>query len=251
MFIFGLAFALAIPAYPQGPDTTFKKLAAQLVEKRLNGEDIKESSQEEVLRILDDIVLANLNSSAPDLNTLNARLAKLVAQEPALGEGYTVVALGTGGPAPAAPPAYALAANCGLSGPSAVRVYAGAVGALKRVARVDAFQQKDFFDEYLEVVPLPGAAAVFVTVTGRTDELQTGSFAAWHLDGENLKLLWSTEILEQSSYDAGPNGFQLTFCAQPDEDRPSVCRQMVRERYVWSGGEWKRAERQPLPAAKP
>jgi hypothetical protein len=239
--------ACAAAARSQDSAAAFKRLAAQLVENRLNGEDSKESVQEEALGILDRIALAALNSPAPDLAALNERLARLVTQAPAVGESYAVVPLGTG------PRAYALVANFGLSGPSAVRLYAGPAGGLRRIARIDRFRQEDFFDEYMELVPLAGADAVFVTVTGRTDELETGAFAAWHLDGERLKLLWSTEILQQSSYEAGPAeaGFRVTFCAETDEDRPRVCRQMVRERYVWSSGEWKRAERQALPAAKP
>jgi hypothetical protein len=237
-----LAICAAVAALDaQQPDVAFKRLAAQVVDQRLDGKEGNESQQEEALGILDRLVLAALNAPAVDLNALNARLAKLVEQAPPVGEGYCVVPLGTG------PRAYALAVNFGLSGPSAVRLYAGsAAGGYRRVARIDAFTQTDFFDEYLELLPLPGADAVFVTVTGRTDELETGSFAAWHFDGKRLKLLWSTDILQQSSYEAGPAGFRLTFCAETDEDRPRVCRQMVRERYVWAEGAWKRVEREPV-----
>lgn len=235
----------------QDDRATFQRLAARLVNDRLDGNDSAESVQEEALGILDRLALEELNFPAPNLAAVNERLGKLVVAGPPVGESYRVVALGAGPAVAETSRVYALVANFGLSGPSAVRLYAGATGQLRRVARVDRFRQKDFFDEFMELVPFAGGGLIFVTVTGRTDELQTGAFAAWRLEGDTLKLLWSTEVLQQSSYETAADGFRVTFCAETDEDRPRVCRQMVRERYVWSDGEWKRAERQVLPATKP
>jgi hypothetical protein len=243
-----------MPVAPQNrQDTaaTFQRLAARLVNDRLDGNDSPESVQEEALTILDRLALEELNSPTPNLAALNERLGKLVVTGPPVGESYRVVGLGDAPSAPDSNRAYALVANFGLSGPSSVRLYAGAPGQVRRVARIDRFRQKDFFDEFLELVPLAGGGVMFATVTGRTDELQTGAFAAWRLDGDTLKLLWFTEVLQQSSYEAAADGFRVTFCAETEEERPRVCRQMVRERYIWTDGAWKRAERQVLPTTKP
>ena len=146
------------------------------------------------------------------------------------------------------PPAYALVADFGLSGPSAVRVYAGATGSLALAARIDRYAQKDFFDDYTELVTLPGPAAVFVTVTGRTDDLQTGFFTAWYFDGSALSAVWSSDILERSSYEVSADGFRLTYCADNSDTAPGgPCHTMRRDRYLWQSNRWQRAETTALP----
>ncbi len=229
----------------QEPESTFRRLAEQLAQERLDGVEESEARQEQALGILDRIVLEALNvTGAPKLDSLNQRLAGLITQQPLVGEGYRVVRL-NGSPA-----VYALVVNFGLAGPSAVRIYRSAAGRYALAARIDRFAQKDFFDEYLEVVPVAAPVVLFVTVTGRTDDLQTGAFTAWRLDGERLQALWSSEILQQSSYESDADGFRLTYCAQTDEDSPRVCRRMTRDRYVWDGAAWKRVEQAALPVPK-
>jgi hypothetical protein len=229
----------------QKPEAAFRRLAAQLAEERLGGVEGSEARQEQALGIVDRMVLETLNGgSAPDLDVLNQRLAALVTQQPPVGEGYRVVRLG-GNPA-----AYALVVNFGLAGPSAVRLYRSAAGRYALAARIDRFTQKDFFDEYLELVPVTAPEVLFVTVTGRTDDLQTGAFAAWLFDGERLRAVWSSDLLQQSSYESRPDGFRLTYCAETDESNPRVCRRMTRDRYVWGGAAWKRVEQTPLVVPK-
>lgn len=247
----------------------FRRLATQLAEQRLSGTPENQSLQEQALAILDRIVGSTMASAAFNLDSLNARLARLVAQEPPVGENYQVVDLEGGR-------AYALVANFSQSGPAAVRLYSPKevvrrseqpVSAIKPglVARIDSSTYPDFFDEGVELVQVtppkqnpalvpPGSApdeAVFVTISGRADELQTGAFIAWRFSGGRLEKLWSSDILQQSSYEAAAGEFRLTYCADPDEDRPRVCRRMVRERYAWREGAWKRLEQADVPLAKP
>ena len=233
-------------AEAQKPEAEFSRLAAQLSGQRLDGVDISEKQQEQALGILDQVVLEALNAGGePALEGMNQRLAGLVSQQPPVGESYRALKLG-GKPAP-----YALVANFGLGGPSAVRLYAGVAGRYALAARIDRFTQKDFFDEYLEIVPVTAPVTLFVTVTGRTDDLQTGAFAVWRFEGGRLQAVWSSEILQQSSYEAREDGFRLTYCAETDENNPRLCKRMVRDRYVWDGGAWKRAEQAAAPAPKP
>ena len=187
----------ALAATPPGsqfaeksPEAAFGVLAGQITGDRASGGTESEALEEQALEILDRAALEQLNGApalgssatqaAPDLNQVNMRLASFVTHQPPVGEAYRVARLG------GSPPAYALVADFGLSGPSAVRVYAGAPGSLALAARIDRYAQKDFFDDYTELVTLPGPAAVFVTVTGRTDDLQTGFFTAWYFDGSAL-----------------------------------------------------------------
>ena len=229
----------------QEPEATFRRLAEQLARERLDGVEGSETRQEQTLGILDRMALETLNAgSEPNLDATNQRLAALVTQQPPVGEDYRVVRLG------GSPAAYALVANFGLGGPSAVRIYCSAAGRYALAARIDRFAQKDFFDEYLELVPVAAPVVLFVTVTGRTDELETGAFMAWHFDGERLEVVWSSDILQQSSYESRPDGFRLTYCAQTDEDNPRICRRMTRDRYAWQGAAWKRVEQTPLPVPK-
>jgi len=225
----------------QDPNREFRRLAEQLADQRLAEAEGTPAVQEKALAILDAMVLEALNSSTqPNLEGLNQHLAALVTQQPPVGEGYRVLRLG------GSPAVYALVANFGLGGPSAVRLYA-ARGRYALAGRIDRFAQKDFFDEYLELVPLSAPAVLFVTVAGRTDDLQTGVFTAWQLDGQHLKAVWSSDLLQQSSYETGPDGFRLTYCVRTDEDNPRTCREMSRDRYVWDGGAWKRVEQTAVP----
>lgn len=106
------------------------------------------------------------------------------------------------------------------SGPSAVRIYTGVPGKLSLAARIDRYAQKDFLDDYIELVPIPGPAAIFVTVAGRTDDLKTGVFTAWHFDGHEVQSVWSSDILLDSDYQATANGFDLSYCADDNLDDP-------------------------------
>ena len=93
--------------------------------------------------------------------------------------------------------------------------------------------------------------AVFVTVSGRTDSLRTGAFMAWRFHQGRLDILWSSEILQQSSYEAGPNQFQVVYCAEPDDDRPRICRRMIRVRFAWQESRWQSVEQADVPVSKP
>lgn len=236
-------------AQAQKPESEFTRLAGRLAGQRLAEAEEGEKLQEQALAILDGLVFEALNAgSHPDLDAVNQRLAGLVRQPPAVGESYRLVSLG------GSPDVYALVANFSLGGPSAVRLYRSVASRYGLAARVDRFAQKDFFDEYLEVVPVPGPkpglAVLFVTVTGRTDELQTGAFTAWRFGGDTVKALWSSDILQQSSYELRPEGFRLTYCAETDENSPSLCRRMTRDLYTWDGAVWKRVEQASVPVPK-
>jgi hypothetical protein len=228
-------------------EAQFRRLAARLADQRRTSAEEPAAPQEQALLLLDGIVLEALNTpDSPNLEMLNQKLAALVSHQPAIGEGYQAFLLGAAGPSSA----YALLADFGLSGPSAVRIYAGGAGRYRLTARIDRFAWPGFLDDYLELVPLPNSPAVFVTVAGRTDELQTGSFAAWRFDGNEIQQLWSSDLLEQSSYETSASGFTLTYCAESEEDRPETCRRRARERYAWEGGTWKRVEQAELPITR-
>lgn len=222
---------------------TFAKLAAQLTSARDNGDTESETTQEQALQILDRAALAQLNSAGPNLDALNMQLAAFVIHQPPVGEGYILVRLG------GTPAGYALLANFGLGGPSAIRLYSGAPGHISLAARIDRYAQKDLFDDYMEIVPIAGSEPVFVTVAGRTDEMQTGVFSAWRFDGSRVQALWTSDILENSSYQSAPNGFLLTYCADADSSDTGACAIMRRDRFVWQDGMWKRAETSTFAAA--
>ena len=92
--------------------------------------------------------------------------------------------------------------NFGLGGPAAVRIYAATAGRFALAAKIDHFSQKDFFDSDIELVPVSEGEPVFVTVSGRTDDLSTGIFSAWRFDGHDLVSLWTSDLLQQSNYEA-------------------------------------------------
>lgn len=230
---------------PEGA-AEFKAAAAMLSNARLNGDPETEARQEKALAYLDTIAVSILNGSpAPDLDAANQRLAALVSRTPSVGENYRLMKVG------GAPPVFALAVNFGLGGPAAVRIYAPAAGHYGLAARIDHFTQKDFYDSDVELVPVSLSDQVFVTIGGRTDDLSTGMFSAWRFDGHRAVPLWNSDLLQQSDYAADAGGFHITYCGQPDENRPSVCLKMVRDLYRFQIGEWKRAETVELPPAKP
>jgi len=223
----------------------FKKLAAQLSTARLDGAAESAASEEMALGILDKLAIALLNGPAsPDVDAANRRMADLVSHVPPIGENYRFVRLG------GSPASYALVVNFGLSGPAAVRIYSNSSGHYALAARIDHFVEKDFFDSDVELIPVSAADPVFVIVAGRTDDLATGMFTAWRFDGRRAVPLWSSDLLQQSSYEADGGGFHLTYCSEPDEDHPAVCRKMTRDVYGLQAGEWKRLETQDLGPAK-
>jgi hypothetical protein len=233
--------AFARPAPQQEAD--FKSLVAEIAAERQSGQEENATLFEHALSLLDRTVLAGLNAPGePNLEEINKQLGQMVERQPAVGEEYKLHRLG--GKAPA----FALVANFGVSGPSAVRLYSPfAAPRYKLVARVDRFTQKDFFDDYMALIPVEAFEPMFVTVTGRTDDLKSGAFTAWRLSGDKVAAVWSTDILPQSSYEATPGGIRLTYCADFAEDRPRDCRRMSRERFAWDGSKWQRVEQQNVP----
>jgi len=254
-FGFGVAASLVLILLPllclrgqtaADPIAEFKTAVAALSTARLNGGAEIEAQQEKALVYLDIVATSVLNvSAAPDLGGANQRLAALVSHTPPVGENYRLLKLG------GSPAAYALVVNFGLGGPAAVRIYSGTPGHYSLAARIDHFAQKDFFDSDIELVPVSLTDLVFVTVGGRTDDLSTGMFSAWRFDGHRAVPLWSSDLLQQSNYEADGTGFHLTYCGQPDDDHPAQCLKMTRELYRYMNGEWKRIESADLPLAKP
>jgi hypothetical protein len=227
------------------PTTEFKRLAAELSTARLDGAAESEGPQEKALSILDELASSALNGSAsPDLGAANQRMAGLISRTPPVGENYRLVRLG------GSPATYALVVNFGLGGPAAVRIYSGSGGRYALAARIDHFVDKNFFDSDIELVLMSAAEPVFVLVAGRTDDLATGMFNAWRFDGHRAALLWSSDLLQQSSYEADGEGFHLTYCSEPDEDHPAQCHKMTRDTYRLLGIEWKRVETRDLAPSK-
>jgi hypothetical protein len=218
----------------------------QLSEARFDGAAENEALQEKALSYLDALVSVAVGSSgAPDLDGINQRLANLVSHDPPVGENYHVLRLG------GSPVTYALVANFGLGGPAAVRVYAGTGGRFALAAKIDHFVQPDFFDSDIELIPVSSSEPAFVIVAGRTDDLATGIFSTWRFDGRRAVMLWSSDLLQQSSYQADANGFHLTYCSQPDDDHPGRCPKMARDLYRLEAREWKRIESTSLGPAEP
>ncbi len=250
------ACMLAAVVFAQNPDAEFRKLALELAARRQAGEEEKEALQARAMELLDVAAIAAFNESPPQGSTsrlptlpqVQEKLNSLMAAEPRLGEAYQAVQVGAESE-PAGAPYYALAVNFGLSGPSAVRVYGptelGGTASrpvwrgFRLVGRIDRFTHEDFFDEYLEVVSVNPAAAVFVTVTGRTDDRKTGLFMAWRVEGRQIRNLWTSDLLEHSSYESKDGVFQIEYCAEAEENKPSLCKKMQRDRYVWSCGWFK------------
>jgi len=241
-----IPLAISLRAQLKGDSATeFKRLAAQLSAARLNGAAESEVSQEMALGFLDEWAASALAGSAsPDLDAANRRMADLVSHVPPVGENYRLVRLG------GSPAAYAIVVNFGLGGPAAVRVYSHASGGYVLAAKIDHFVEKDFFDSDIELVSVSATEPVFVIVSGRTDDLATGMFSAWRFDGRRAVPLWSSDLLQQSSYEADGDGFHLTYCSEPDEDHPAQCHKMTRDLYRLQANEWKRVETKDLGLAK-
>jgi len=243
-----IVFGLPLPGQKNGGDASleFKRLAMQLSDARFDGAAENEALQEKAMSYLDALASVALsNSGAPDLDGINQRISGLVSHDPPVGENYHLLRLG-GNPA-----TYALVANFGLGGPAAVRVYTGADGRFALAAKIDHLVQPDFFDSDIELIPVSSSEPAFVIVAGRTDDLATGVFSAWRFDGRRLVMLWSSDLLQQSSYEADANGFHLTYCSQPDDDHPARCPKMARDLYRLETGEWKRIESTSLGPAEP
>ena len=238
------------PAAPEDPrPAEFKKLAARVVELRRAGVDESEELQEKALKLLDELVAEQLNGTGPrDLAVMNQRLAAALARPGAIGERYELVPLGAKANREVF---YALVVNFSLSGPSAIRYFPPSPQGYRFAARIDRWEFPDYFDEYVELVPIAASDILFVTVNGRTDELHTGTFAAWHFADGRFTAVWTTDILERSSYEVRPDGFHLSYCSQNDEQNPRLCRRMTKERYQWDGFSWRRSERQESDAPKP
>ena len=225
------------------PAAEFKQLAQELSGARLAGAGETEPQLQKALGYLDSVALAALNGSAePNLDAANRALDALESRTPPVGENYRLVKLGGN------PPSYALAVNFGQGGPAAVRVYAGPPAHLALAARIDHFTNKDFFDSDMELLPVSNSDPVFLTISGRTDDLSTGLFAAWRLDGQRLVALWNSDLVQQSSYESDRNGFHIAYCSKVDDDRPSQCLKMSRDAYRYQAGEWKRTETAEIPA---
>ncbi len=228
------------------PTAQFKRISEELSSARLSGEAENEVEMEKALTYLDSVAVSVLNIPAePNLDGANRGLAGLASHTPPVGENYRLVQLG------GTPAAYAMVVNFGLGGPAAVRIYAGSAGNYALAARIDRFVQKGFLDSDLELVPVSNSDPVFVTVSGRTDDLSTGMFSAWQFDGHRALNLWNSDLLQQSSYEADENGFRLAYCSQVDEDRPSQCLKMSRDLYRFQAGEWKRIGTADLPPLNP
>ncbi|MGB6430668.1 MAG: hypothetical protein WBF06_08785 [Candidatus Acidiferrales bacterium] len=202
--------------------------------------------EETALEALDVIALKALNvRGTPDVEALNKTLGSLVSADTATGEDYEVTELA------GVSPTYALVANFGLAGPSAVRLYAGSLGHFALVGKIDCYDPPKFYDEYLAVVPIVAPEAVFMTVAGRTDDLQTGLFTVWYFDGQDLHQVWNSDMLPQSTYETDASGVHLTFCAKPDNDHPEQCSRMVRDTFSWEDAAWKPRETKILGKTKP
>ena len=227
------------------PAVEFKRISEELSAARLSGGTENEGRMEKALTYLDSIALAALNiPRAPNLENVNRDLAGLVSQTPPVGENYRLVKLG------GAPAAYVVVANFGLGGPAAVRIYSSSGGNYALAAKIDRYAQKDFLDSDLELVPVSDSEPVFVTISGRTDDLSTGLFSAWRLDGHRVNSnLWNSDLLQQSSYEADEKGFHLAYCSEAEEDRPSRCLKMSRDVYRFEAEGWKRTETADMPVS--
>jgi hypothetical protein len=241
-----LLFALlaAAPGGAQDRVSEFRQLASQIVQRRLGGLEENEADHQRALELLDALALEPLNAAAgPDAEAATRALQSLLPQPPPVGEEYRLLRMGTPGT-----PWFLLQANFGLAGPSALRLYAqpgNGAAPYRLAARIDRFAQPEYFDEFLAVAPVSPEEGVFLTVTGRTDELETGSFTAWRFDGAQLQRLWATDLLERSRYELSGMEFRLTYCQETDEDDLRKCVLMVRERYTWRRG-WHLLERREV-----
>jgi hypothetical protein len=232
--------AVLLPALSQTEE--FAALAAKV---RSVPPDAPEAQtvMEKALKMLDQSAISALQAGgASTLQLANQILNGYVAQEHPAGEGYRLYQVGHG------PDVFALGGNFGPNGPSAVRLYSQIERRepYRLVAQIDRFTQKDYFDGYLELIPIDSSSVVFATVTGRTDELQSGAFVLWRYDTKGIAALWSSDLLPRSQYEATPEGLLITYCADLDEENPKICKRTVREKYLWSEHGWTRASQEEL-----
>ncbi|MCL5289206.1 MAG: hypothetical protein M1453_14580 [Acidobacteria bacterium] len=256
--LFAFVLLLCVPragaqqpaAAPEDPRVAeFKKLAAQLVERRRAGVDESEDMQEKTVKLVDALVLEQLNRPGPrDLAAINQHLAATLARPGAIGESYELVRLGATANGKVH---FALVVNFSISGPSAIRYYPPSAQGYRLEGRIDRWEFPDYFDEYAELLPVSASDIIFVAVNGRTDELRTGTFSAWHFADGRFTAVWTTDILERSSYEMRSDGFHLSYCSQNDEQDPRLCRRIMNDRYQWDGFTWRRAEHQESDAPKP
>lgn len=233
------------PAFTPEMEETFRRLSAELAAARLEGDDTEEDDEEHALELLDALVLGGLAVAEPDLAALNRRLEALAAVPVRVGESYRLTRLaprGQGGRY------YVLAVNFGFAGPAAARVYSCRDDDCRLAGSVDADYDAELFDENLVVHALDVDEPVFVLVTGRTDELSTGAFAAWRVSPAGLDRLWAVELSPRAEYEMLPDGIRVRYCAEPDLYRPEACVRMVRESWAWRDGAWRQL---PEPAAAP
>jgi len=224
----------------------FKRSAQQLSSVRLGGGSENKVQLEKALAYLDSAAILALNSAPnPDVEAANRRLATLVSQASPVGENYRLLKIGS------SPAVYAMVVNFGLGGPAAVRIYAGGTGHYSLVAQIDHYAQKDFLDSDIELISVSPADMVFVTVSGRTDDLSTGAFTAWQFNGSAVTALWNSDLLQQSSYEVEGNGLRIAYCSQVDDDRPSQCLKMSRDLFRLDAGQWTRVETAELSSPKP
>ncbi|MGA7785612.1 MAG: hypothetical protein WB997_13300 [Candidatus Acidiferrales bacterium] len=205
--------------------------------------------EKKALGILDSLVISALAGNvSTDLDPLNAHLANLGSQERGFGESYRVVKLG------GKPIVFALVGDFGLGAPSAIRLYAqqGSPAHVALAGEIDRLTQKDMLDDSLELLPVPlpetASDVIFVTVAGRTDELQTGVFAAWRFDGKQLTQLWTTDLISHSTFEISGGNLVLTYCHDPAEQDAKTCQGMVREKYAYTitDGQWKQVSTEPV-----
>jgi hypothetical protein len=248
----GLALGAAIPAAAQIDVSSFHQMSTQLSgdrEATQIGQAADPGSQgleNKALEALDSLVLTSLNvAGSPNVDAINKSLASLVPTDTATGEDYEVVELA------GVAPTYALVANFGLAGPSAVRLYAGSAGHFALVGKIDTYDPAKFYDDYLALVPIVAPETVFMTVAGRTDDQQTGLFTVWYFDGQELHQVWNSDMLAQSHYETDASGVHLTFCAKPDNEHPDECARMVRDTFSWEDVAWKPRETKILGRTKP
>lgn len=232
---------------PAAPDiaraSEFRKLSADIAYDRAHWRDSTQKSQEDALEILDLAVLSALNGSkAPDLASLNVSLAAL-PEASSSDQSFRVSQLGTDNPV------YALTANFGANGPSALRIYSLQSHSYELLGRIDRFSEPAFFDDSMILLPLEKIPGIFVTVTGRTDSLSTGMFGAWRFAGGRLQKLWLSELLVHSTFIAQSDGLQLDYCGQPDDADPAICHQTLRDVYAWKDNAWKRISQAVVPPA--
>ncbi len=212
-----------------------------------------EKLEKKALDILDGLVRSALGGGVPpDLDSLNAHLANLGSHDRAFGEMYRVIRLG------GKPPVFALLADFGLGEPSAIRLYAekGSPAQFALAGEISRLTQKDILDDSIEVLvvplPEPESDVVFITVAGRTDDLQTGIFTAWRYDGKQLTQLWTSDLISHSTFEMSGSNLVLNYCHDPADQDSKTCGSMVREKYSYSNseGQWRRVSSEPIPNPK-